>query len=262
MPSPFPGMDPYIEAPGLWPDVHHEFISKIRAALNPYVLPNYVVRVETRIFISHDEDPGRKSFVPDVTVEKSIRSKVGKRTKSASALQIDEPIMLPVVVDETIEEAFLEIRERKTNTLVTVIEVISPANKIPGSAGRKSYMKKRKSLLSSKVHMVEIDLLRAGEPPIVPLIEPADYRIFLSRGDDRQRTRCWPVRLRNRLPVIGIPLKGSDPDVPLDLGALLTAVYDSGAYYTTIDYSKPPLPPLSPSDARWANKLLRDKGLR
>src|SRR5580704_10964061 len=138
MPSPFPGMDPYLEGPNIWPDVHLEMISKIRAALNPRVLPSYTVRVETRVYVSHEDDLARRTFAPDLTIERPSKSKRAGKVKVAAGLSIDEPLIIPYVVDPTIEEAYLEIKHRKTNVLVTVIEVLSPANKIRGSEGRKS----------------------------------------------------------------------------------------------------------------------------
>jgi hypothetical protein len=258
MKSPFPGMDPYLESPNVWPDVHLEMISKIRAALNFRVRPAYTVRVETRVYVSREDDLVRRSFVPDVGVEKPRKAKRHKAT--TASIVIDEPLIVPYVVDPTIEEAYLEIKERKTNVLVTVIEVLSPANKIRGSEGRKSYMDKRSQFISADVHLVEIDLLRGGDPPIEPVLRQADYRVFLSRSDERTRQRCWLMDLHDRLPIIGIPLKGDDPDVALDLGEIMRDVYASGAYEDIIDYRKPCDPPLKPADARWAKKLIRGKG--
>src|SRR5438270_523545 len=113
MPSPFPGMDPYLEAPWIWPDVHHGFISGIRAALNPRLRPGYVARVELRVYISDDDDPGREALVPDLHI-------------------------VTTLMDEEIEEAFLKVIHVETESLVTLIEVLSPTNKIRGSRGRKS----------------------------------------------------------------------------------------------------------------------------
>jgi hypothetical protein len=262
MPSPFPGMDPYLEAPDLWPDVHLELISKIRSALNPRILPNYIARVETRVYISREDDPGRKLFAGDVSVEKPAQSKAHRKPKSLATIEIAEPIIIPQLMDDEIEEARIEIKDRKTNTLVTVIEVLSPSNKVRGSEGRESFMEKRREIMASEVHWVEIDLLREGAPSVVPILKPSDYHIFVSRSDDRRHIRCWPVDLRQKLPVIGIPLKGSDADVPLDLGAILSNVYDQASYGHVIDYRKPPLPPLTPANARWAKRLLRQKKLR
>ncbi len=235
MPSPFPGMDPYLESPALWPDVHHGLISGIQEALNPHLRPRYVARVELRIYISDDDDPGRQALVPE---------------HSASTL-----------MDEEIEEAFLKIIHVESQELVTLIEVLSSANKIRGSRGRKSFMEKRRDILETDVNWVEIDLLRAGVPSVTdPPLHPSDYRILISRGDQRTRTRFWPVGVRQPLPVVPIPLRGKDPEAPLDLGAVLRAVYDRGAYDASVDYRKPPQPPLDGDDARWARELLRGRG--
>ncbi len=222
MPSPFPGMDPYLETPELWPDVHHELISQIRSRLNPRLKPNYVARVELRVYISTEDDPGRQALVPDLRIETRARAGVrnGKANRGA-ALAIDEPIIIPLM-DTEIEEAYVAIKDPKTGAIVTIIEVLSPTNKIRGSEGRKSFLQKKNEILATDVNWVEIDLLRAGDPSIVrDSLRESDYRVLVYRGGERRSTRCWPVRLRNRLPVIGIPLKGKDPDVPLDLGAVL-----------------------------------------
>jgi hypothetical protein len=263
MPSPFPGMDPYLERPSLWPDVHHGLIGEIQASLNSALRPRYVARVEMRVYISDEDDPGRQVMVPDVRVESSPKRKARRTSKSASALQVAEPILIPLLLDDQIEEAFLEIRQPDSGVLVTVIEVMSPTNKIMGSCGRNCFMVKRREVMSSNVHWVEIDLLRAGERSLPsPPLKPSDYRITISRNDDRRRARYWPVDIRQALPIIGIPLKGKDADVPLDLGAVLRSAYDRAAYDETIDYRKPPTPSLDPDDAKWANQLLREKGLR
>lgn len=263
MPSPFPGMDPYLETPELWPDVHHELISQIRALMNPLLKPNYVARVELRVYISTEDDPGRQALVPDVRVEARARTGAGNgKPARAGTLAIDEPLIIPLM-DNEIKEAYLTIKHPKSGELVTVIEVLSPTNKIRGSEGRKSFLQKKNEILAREVNWVEIDLLRAGDPSIVrDSLRDADYRVLVYRAGERRSTRCWPIHLRRRLPVVGIPLKGKDPDVPLDLGAVLHAAYDSGAYDMSVDYSQPPDPPLRGEDAKWANKLLRDKRLR
>ncbi len=161
MPSPFPGMDPYLETPDLWPDVYHELISQIRAALNPAVRPRYVVRVELRVYISDEDDPGREALIPDVRIEKPKRQR-GKKRNAGPALAVAEPLIVPFLIDDEIEEARLEIKDRETAARVTVIEVLSPTNKIRGARGRISFMQKRQEMLGSEVHWVEIDLLRGG----------------------------------------------------------------------------------------------------
>lgn len=263
MPSPFPGMDPYLEDPELWPDVHHGLISGIQAALNPALVPRYVARVELRIYVSDQDDPGRDR-VPDVRIEKSPRRKGAKKAKPTEALAIAEPLQIPFLPDEEVEEARLEIRHRESKALVAVLEVLSPSNKIRGSEGRKSFLDKRREILASEAHWIEIDLLRAGEPTLARLArEDCDYRIVVSRCNDSSNyAKFWPVNVRQPLPVIGVPLRGKDADVPLDLGAVLRAAYDNAAYDISIDYRRDPVPPLSREDAAWAAKLLREQGVR
>lgn len=259
MPSPFPGMDPYLEAPTLWPDVHHELISQIRGALNSSVRPRYVTRVELRVYISDDDDPGRAALVPDVRVETSPKRKGMKPSRAGTALAATEPVIVPTLMDEEIEEAFLKIIEVESEALVTIIEVLSPTNKIRGSRGRTSFMDKRHEIMNSEVHWVEIDLLRGGAPSVTdpPLRPSSDYRILVSRADQRTRTRYWPVSVRQALPVIRVPLRGKDPEATLDLGAVFRTAYDQAAYDASVDYRKEPHPPLEADDTKWARELLR-----
>lgn len=255
-------MDPYLETPDLWPDVHHGLISQVQAALNPNLRPNYVARVELRVYISEEDDPGRAALVPDVRVETAARGRAQKGG-AVAVLTIDEPIELPMLLDNEIEESYLTIRHRKTGALVTVIEVMSPTNKILGAEGRNSFLRKKREVLASDVNWVEIDLLRTGEPSVAnSSVRECDYRVLVYRAKPHRRSRCWPIHIRRRMPVIGVPLRSPDPDVPLDLGAVLNAAYDNAAYDSSIEYSKPPDPPLRADDARWANKMLRAKGLR
>jgi hypothetical protein len=265
MPSPFPGMDPYLETPNLWPDVHHRIISEIQSALNPVLLPRYVARVELRIYVSDEDDAGRSSLrIPDVRIERTAKHKRTKKTPNQSvSVAIAEPLTIPLLIDDEIEEARLEIRHRESSDLVTVIEVLSPSNKVRGSDGRVSFMAKRREILRSEVHWVEIDLLREGDPSVARLARAgSDYRIVVSRGEDHRHGKYWPVSVRQPLPVIGIPLRGKDPDAPLDLNAVLRAAYDNAAYGVSIDYRRDPEPPLSRADAAWAAKLLREHKLR
>jgi hypothetical protein len=262
MPSPFPGMDPYLETPDLWPDVHHGLISHIQIALTPSLRPAYVARVELRVYISDEDDPGRKAIIPDLRIE-TAKGKREKKSRTLAALAVAEPMIVPFLIDDEIEEARLEIRHRESGALVTIIEVLSPTNKIPGSRGRTSFMDKRRETMDSGVHWVEIDLLRGGSPSVTrPPLLPSDYRILVSRAGERSKARYWPVSVRQPLPTFGIPLRDKDADVPLDLGNVLTALYDHVAYDLSIDYRKEPEPPLAKEDKTWAHQLLRERGLR
>ncbi len=263
MPSPFPGMDPYLENPELWRDVHTKLISEIQTALNPLLRPRYVARLEKRVYLSDEDDLGREWIVPDLRLERRPKRGNGHKPRPAAAARVVEPMIVSVITEEEIEEAYLSIQHLETKSLVAVVEILSPSNKIRGSRGRTNFMDKRREIMASRVHWIEIDLLRAGEPSVTrPSLQPCDYRLLVSRGNDRDRARGWPVSVRQSFPVIGIPLKGKDPDVPLDLGTVLNVAYDAASYDLSIDYRKPPVPPLNPDDAKWANALLREKGLR
>jgi hypothetical protein len=217
-----------------------------------------VARVELRVYISDDDDPGRQALVPDLRVESSPKRKGAKRTRAEPTFAATEPLIVPTLMDEEVEEAFLKIIDVESEALVTLIEVLSPSNKIRGSRGRVSFMAKRHEIMNSDVHWVELDLLRGGVPSVTsPPLRPSDYRILVSRADQRTRTRYWPVRVRQALPVIGIPLRGKDADVRLDLQAVFRTVYDRAAYDMSLDYRKDPLPPLEAGDAKWARELLR-----
>ena len=204
MPSPFPGMDPYLESPHIWPDVHHELISQIRSALNPSLRPHYVARVELRVYISDEDDPGRDVIVPDLRIEET-RRKSAKKPKASNGIAVIEPIALPYTFDEEIKEAHLEIYHRVSESLITIIEVFSPANKVRHSRGRDSLLQKRREARAGHVHWVEIDLLRAGTPTVTNYaLQPSAYRILLYRAG--KSGHYWPISIRQPLPPIGIPL--------------------------------------------------------
>src|SRR5437588_11017414 len=163
MPSPFPGMDPYLEDSGLWPDVHNSFLVAARELLTQGVRPKYFVRLEERIYVSGDDDPGRPVLIPDL--------RIGDRPEFAglelSAAPIDgvavaEPETFVTLLDQEIHEPRMEVVDRETHQVITVIELLSPSNKVLGSEGRRSYQEKRDEVLHSPSHWVEIDLLRTG----------------------------------------------------------------------------------------------------
>jgi hypothetical protein len=255
-------MDPYLEDPELCGDVHHELISQIRAALTPRIRPKYVARVELRVYVEEELDPGRHERIPDVRIETRKKRSNGFSRVGSSFEETPQPIVAELPREE-IEEAYLTIKHRETGALVTVIEVLSPSNKIEHSAGRESFLKKRSEVFSSDVHWVEIDLLRKGvRVPSGSGFVASDYRVSVCHAKQRWKVKYWPISVRQRLPIIGVPLKGADQDVVLNLGEVLNAAYDVASYDDTVDYTKPPTPPLNPADAKWANELLRKKGLR
>ncbi|MBI4770907.1 MAG: DUF4058 family protein, partial [Chloroflexi bacterium] len=158
----------------------------------------------------------------------------------------------------------VEVRRTSTLELVTAIEMLSPVHKRAGHEAYLEYRRKRRELLRSAAHLMEIDLLRGGRrPPLERPVPPAPYYVVLSRADRRPQVEVWPIQLADPLPVLPVPLLEPDPDVPLDLGAAVVAVYDRAGYADLIDYRPPPPPPcLSDAEALWLDERLRAQGLR
>jgi hypothetical protein len=267
MPSPFPGMDPYLEDPRHWPDVHHNLVSGSQGLLSAQLRPKYMVRVEERVYVTNDADETIKPQLRIPVIE-VVRSQGWEETPFSprveiSQLEVIEPVVAITWFEEEIHEAFLKVIDVKTRDVVTFIEILSPANKVPRSAGRKSFEKKRRAVMRSPSHWVEIDLLRGKRMVRVPKkVGPHSYVVHVSNEDDRPQGLLYPIRLSQRLPVIRIPLKPGDPDAQLDLQAVLDAAYDRVGYDTEIDYRAEPRPALKPELSTWADELLRSKGLR
>jgi hypothetical protein len=247
MPSPFPGMDPYLEDPIEWPGVHTNLIVAIQELLAPQLAPHYVVRIEQRVHISSPEDPRRRATVPDVYVAE--QPQLGEH--SATATLISPSPRIEPLYDSEMRTRFLEVRDARGRELVATLELLSPANKAADSPGRAQYLDKRKKILCSGTHWIEIDLLRAGERPD-RLDGQSDYYALLNRGDGYGPFEVWFTDLRDRLPVIAVPLRPPHDDVPLDLQAALDTIYERAYFADSIDYSRPvPSPQLLPADANW-----------
>jgi hypothetical protein len=256
-------MDPYLENPSLWPDVHHELISETRALLGATLRPKYYVRVEQRVYISDENDSGRLVMIPDIRIAvPPAREGPAFLPGGTSVVEVAEPIEGITLIEEEIRDSYIEIIDRVDRSVVTVIEILSPTNKMPGSKGRESYEWKREGVMRSPTHLVEIDLLRRGLPiPVYGGIPEHEYLVHVSRANKRPGATLWPIRLSQRLPAIRIPLKDEDENVALDLQAVLTAAYDRAGYDLEIDYGREPVPPLEGGWQGWAHGLLKAKGL-
>jgi hypothetical protein len=255
VPSPFPGMDPWLERPTIWQGVHHGLIEVIREQLVPQLLPRYAVDTERRVYVLEEGDPGQRAIIPDLSI---MRSGSGSRPAAVAA-----DITAPSATAET-TVAPVEVREARVVILalperrvVTVVEVLSPTNKTPGSRGREEYLAKRREVLRSETNLVEVDLLRGGRRVVeAEGVPDGDYQAHVSRRARRPAGDVWVWGLRDALPRIPVPLRAGDPDAVLDLGAALTALYDRGGYSALADYEATLEPPLSPADAAWAAERL------
>jgi hypothetical protein len=256
-------MDPYLEHPVLWPGVHQSVITRSHDQLQEQAGDRFIVTMGERVYVEHPEH----AIYPDVSVFQRRRARkrrrdVTKPLRSPSARYANSKADSPVVVVlEEIEqrEVFLEILDsRSGDKVVTVIEVLSPSNKRKGP-GRDLYLRKQRDVLESDASLVEIDLLREGEPTVaLPPESLGDeaYRVVISRPQDRKRRELYPIKLRNPLPRVGIPLVSPHPDLVLDLATVMRETYERGAYARRIDYKREPFPVLRREDEAWRRKLL------
>lgn len=251
MPSPFPGMDPYLERPALWPDVHNGLIAAIQLSLAPQVRPRYYVAIEERVYLTEME--GRDMVgQADVAVMGHGNGDTEPGTQPAFSAPDSSVLTVRVPAVEEVRETYLEVRQTGTDYVVAVIEVLSPTNKRPGR-GRLLFQDKRMDVLGTRTHLIEIDLLRAGEPmPVLEDGSASDYRILVSRGNRRPNATLYVFGVRQPIPAFPLPLKRGDDEPTLDIGGLLHELYDRAGYDLRIDYSKVPYSPLSESDEAWA----------
>jgi hypothetical protein len=258
MPSPFPGMDPYLDHPRTWANLHHRLITAIAIAIAPQVRPKYRVVVEESLYQTNGQD-SLLIGMPDV----AVRSRQSTKSAGTVALELpSQPLSVTLPIVQTIRQGYLEIREIATDAVVTVLEVLSPVNKRSGR-GRTDYLAKRELVLGSETHWVEIDLLRQWEPmPIEGVAVQSNYRILVSASDDRPRADLYAFDLMDKIPVFGLPLGVGDGWVAVDLRTLLDEIYEQSGYDLVIDYGQPPVPPLSASEMDWAEGWLRELGLR
>lgn len=255
-------MDPWLEG-HVWPDVHHGLAFVFKEQLVSRVVPKYFVRVET--YTVEDTEPQEEVGImyPDVEILKKQPEKPHpqvNREEGEIAVLTPATMIIPHPVIE-VNIPVVEIRDRENQKLITAIEILSPVNK--RGKGLDKYREKRQLLHDDGVHLLEVDLLRRGQRPLnyPTLPREAHYYVMLSRGD-RYKTEVWAMTVRDKLPVVPIPLKSPDPDVRLDIGAAFNEVYDRSRYELSVRYDKEPAPPaLSSEDMIWFQEILKEKKL-
>jgi hypothetical protein len=252
MPSPFPGMDPYIES-WIWGSFHGNLVVAISDYLNPRLPKRYIA--STGLYLWR-VDEGEQLLLggPDIYVADKAPTGSGPVVATVSAPVVTT---LPGVVKK---QSYVKIIDHEARRIVAVIEALSPSNKTSGDDGQ-AYRMKREEYIASGISLVEIDLLRSGHRP--PLGDPAppisDYYVLVHRSWEKDRMGIWPISVRDPLPPIPIPLDPEVPDAVLDLRSCIDHVYDAGRYAEQLDYSKPSRPPLREPDATWARELIASR---
>lgn len=258
MPSPFPGMDPYIENSEIWPGFHADLATAIKHALNRQLDPKYYADVEITSVPHDTEVEISQKIRPDVSIFEPW-DLAPEPAGVVTAVAIPEAPVVRLALP-AIKLRSVRVYRTDTSELVTTIEILSPFNKRPNSDGLVQYRLKRAQILASRVHLVEIDLLWSGERPGFELLDKpldTDYILLVNRSRYDRLSEIWPVALNEALPLIPIPLVPPDPPVVLDLNAAIREVYAGSRYERRIKYQLPvPPPALRPAMEPWVETLL------
>lgn len=253
MPSPFPGMNPYIEHPDAWSDFHERYLAVLARELGRALPREFFVKVDQNVY-GHDAEGGSGlSLIGRGDAFVVARSEAVPSGPLGRLATTPASGLVTLAEELSTEESFLEIRDARSRAVITVLELLSPSNKRPGYK-RDQFLAKRRALVVSQSNYVEIDLLRGW--PRLPLHgrPPCDYYVLVSRASARPRAEFWAVGLRDVLPVIPVPLREDAAFVPLGLQTALHEVYDDATYERYV-YDQDPVPPLSPGDTAWARTL-------
>ena len=251
MKSPFPGMDPYIEASGRWPGFHQRLIGAIDDALAENLPVGYISDLQERcyVFLAGQSGDSRCVLIPDVNVTGPMP--VGKKARRPRPEADDGSVAIMPLMEEERREGFVLVEDTDGH-VVACIEVLSPTNKDKGSRGWKEYAKKRARCLRSDAHFIEIDLLLGGTR--MPMGEPwpdSPYYVLLSRKPAAPPCRVWPASYREPLPALRVPLARGEPDVVIPLQPLVDAICRKHGYPARFDYSKLLDLPVPVADADW-----------
>ncbi|MCL4834506.1 MAG: DUF4058 family protein [Caldilineaceae bacterium] len=257
MPTPFPGMDPYLEQSGIWNQIHTDLIVYIRRHLTSLLRPRYVVAIEQRTF-AETSDQSVSIGRPDVLAVLPPSPAPVAAPMAAVAVpvlaEVREAYRVRLPMPDEVFERYLEVRDRVSGEAITLIEILSPSNK---RSHRLEYLEKRMEILGSETNLVEIDLLRAGLPmPMTGKTPTTHYRILVSRAWERPYAQALLFNIQQPIPDTPIPLRQGEAEPALPLNQLLHEIYDEGGYDLMVDYRRPPETPLDSATEEWAARLL------
>jgi hypothetical protein len=238
MPNRFPGVDPYLESQGFWPDFHARFVNYWCEILAAKLPENYEARIDERVNLVELPPRTIQRIAPDVVV--SHRESATALAPPPAGVATMEPVTIPLVIEEEVEkETYIEILHRPERTLVAVLRLLSSFDK--EQPGQAASLMNHYSLLRQSTHLVELDLLRGGQRlPLKKAYPPGDYFALISRHDHRPDCQVYAWTVRQPLSSIPIPLKAPDLDIWIDLGEVFAITYDRGRYARSIDYTSAP----------------------
>ncbi len=260
MPSPFPGMDPYLEDPAFWPGFHARLIVAISAHLNRVLPKGLYVDIEEHLWLrDEDEDDEYQQLLgrADATINESRRSG-SPSAKHRPGLALKAPSAdVTVTRSAPRKMRYLKVVDSAKDRVITAIELLSPANK-NRSQHYDAYVAKRQEFLAGKTSLVEIDLLRGGvRPPMFTDTPPVDdYYLFVCAADRFPRASIWAFGVRDRIPNLEVPLRSREPSAVLDLNGMVHATYDESRYVDRIAYWKQPKPPFRGGAKEWVDRRL------
>jgi len=220
-------MDPYLENEALWPTFHHQLVTCLYQILQPGLVDRYRARVAQRRYA------------------------------------IEQALFTSVVREEHHED-YIEIRQRSDGRLVTLLELVSPANKTT-TCGRAAYLDKRREGKNAGANLVEIDLVLQGQPTLDYSrdgLPDWDYAVTVTRASKPDRYEIYTATLQKRLPRFRLPLADDDRDTVVDLYTAFTRCYDQGGFAAKIDYKRDPFTLLENEDRRWLDDVLVQQKLR
>ncbi len=248
-------MDPYLESPAIWPDFHATFLPCIRAELNKTLPSPYLARMDRYVWIEEPEQL-RLLGKPDAYLADPSG---GSNDPFAKTAVLSAPVTVTLPLIQPRGKSFLKIIDVHSHRVITVLELLSPANKTPGK-DRDAYLAKREEYLASSTNLVELDLLRGGvRPPVRGPMPAADYYIIVCPASQFPRAGVWPMTVRDPFPEVPIPLLTQDPALGLSLQNCFQRAFAEGRYDQEIDYQKPSEPALTVEDESWFRELLAYK---
>lgn len=259
MPSPFPGMDPFLEDPSHWSDFHFTFINYWREAIAEQLPEEFEANVGERVYLVEMDPDARKLIYPDVGVSDvgpagaQLAEHVAPTATAAVATL--EPVTIPLETVQGPREAYIEVLHRPDRELVGVLELLSPANK--HEPGRTEYLSKRNAIIRQSVHLVELDLLLGGRRlPLRQPLPPADYYYLLARRDRRPDCQVFAWQMAHLLPCVPVPLLPPHADLVIDLGQVFATAYDRAKYGRRLAYGKPCPAPLRQDQQHWVHEII------